>query len=153
MRLIVAIFILLPFCASGQSFDSLKGLSSDLSKGLTDAVGGSLSELLQGQLGIDANQAEGGIGSMLSLASEKLSAGDFDKIASFIPGASKYMDTAKNLGAVVGPLKDVAGLNSALGSLGIPPQVISQFVPSLSKYVEQLGGAEASALLEKVLGS
>jgi hypothetical protein len=59
------------------------------------------------------------LGSVLTLAQEKLAAGDFDKVAAAIPGASRYVDMAKSLGAVTGPIGNKAGLTSALGRLGM----------------------------------
>lgn len=98
IRVPLSIAILLPLCASAESLDDLKGLtSSDVSKKTSESLGGSMSDILQSQLGVSQSQAEDGIGSMLTLGSEKLNAGDFDKLAGMIPGADKYMDTAKNL--------------------------------------------------------
>jgi hypothetical protein len=78
-------------------------------------MGGYATGLLSGQLGMLSDQAEGGVGSMLTLASEKSAAGDCDKITALIPGASGYMDKAKSLGTVTGPLGDLAGLNKYAG--------------------------------------
>ena len=109
--------------------------------------------LLGQSLGMSKNQMEGGLGSILSLAQEKLARGDFDKVAAAIPGASKYLEQAKSLGAVTGPLKDVSGLTSALGRLGIDQQTVSQFLPAAQKLVGQLGGDEVGKLLGSVLGT
>src|SRR5262250_1449507 len=72
-------------------------------------------EMVAKTLGLSKDQMQGGLGSVLKLAQEKLQKGDFDKVAAAIPGASGYLDKAKSLGAVSGPLKDVGGLNAALG--------------------------------------
>jgi len=110
-------------------------------------------ELLGRTLGMSKDQMEGGLGSILSLAQEKLARGDFDKVAAAIPGASKYLEQAKKLGAVTGPLNDVSGLTSALGRLGIDQQTASQFLPAAQKLVGQLGGEEVGKLLGSVLGT
>jgi len=149
----IALSILLPLGAMAQSLGDLKDLaSSDSVKKAGESLGGSLSDVLQGQLGIDQDQADGGIGSMLTLASEKLSAGDFDKLAGMIPGADKYLASAKSLGAVTSPLNDVAGLNNALGKLGISPETVDKFVPMITDYLGKLGGNDMNNLLGKVLG-
>ena len=109
--------------------------------------------LLGRTLGMSKDQMEGGLGSILSLAQEKLARGDFDKVAAAIPGASNYLEQAKKLGAVTGPLKDVSGLTSALGRLGIDQQTVSQFLPAAQKLVGQLGGEEVGKLLGSVLGT
>ncbi len=150
----VALAILLPLGATAQSLGDLKDLaSSDTVKKASESLGGSLSDMLQGQLGIDQDQADGGIGSMLTLASEKLNAGDFDKLAGMIPGADKYLASAKSLGAVSGPLNNVAGLNDALGNLGISPETVDKFVPMITDYLGKLGGDDINNMLGKVLGS
>ena len=150
----LAIAILFPVGVMAQSLGDLKDLtSSDTVAKAGESLGGSMSDILQSTLGIDQDQADGGIGSMLSLASEKLDAGDFDELAGMIPGAEKYMDSAKSLGAVSGPLKDLGGLNEALGSLGISPEIVEKFMPIITDYLGKLGGEDAKNLLAKVFGS
>lgn len=118
------------------------------------AVAGGLKEpllgMLSSQLGVTDNQAKGGVGAMLTLAKEKLPAGDFGKIANLVPGASKYMELAKTLGAVAGPLKNMAGLNGALGKLGMQPETAGKFVPTVTNYLGKAGGSYVQGLLGKV---
>jgi len=102
-------------------------------------------------LGLSKNQAEGGLGSMLTLAQEKLQKGDFDKVASVIPGASKYINKAKSLGAVNGPLKNLAGLENALGKLGISKDTASKFLSAVPEVVSKVGGEDVGKLLSSVL--
>jgi hypothetical protein len=130
--------------------DNLK--SDDAMAALESAAGGSLSSLLQDQLNLTSDQAEGGIGSLLSLANEKLNAGEFDKLAGMIPGADGYLEAAKNLGAITGPLKSVGDLNQSLSALGITPETIEKFVPMVTQYLGTIGGDEAKALLGQLLG-
>jgi hypothetical protein len=103
-------------------------------------------------LGVTENQAAGGVGSVLTLAQEKLVAGDFDKVAAVIPGSQKYLDMAKSLGAVTGPIGNAAGLNSALGKLGISPSTASKFVPAVTDFVGKADGADVGKLLGSALG-
>jgi hypothetical protein len=109
--------------------------------------------LLSRSLGMSKDQTEGGLGSILTLAQEKLVKGDFDKVAAAIPGASKYLEQAKALGAVAGPLKDVAGLKGALGKLGIDEATASKFLSAVPDVVSKLGGNDVGKLLSGVLGS
>lgn len=102
-------------------------------------------------LGLSKNQAEGGLGSILTLAQEKLAKGDFDKVANAIPGASKYLAKAKSLGAVTGPLKNLAGLNSALGKLGIDEKTASKLLSAVPEVVSKTGGSDVGKMLEGVL--
>ena len=108
---------------------------------------------MQNELSISKDQAEGGIGSVLSLAKENLSASDFSQLSGMIPGAESYLGAAKSLGAVTGPLKNMAGLNGALGRLGMSPDVVSQFVPTLTSMLGKFGGADAANLLTSALGA
>ena len=117
------------------------------------AASGSLTGLLGKNLGVTQNQAEGGVGSVLKLAQEKLSAGDFDMVAKAVPGAQKYLDKAKSLGAYTGALNNAAGLNGALAKLGIPPETAAKFVPMVTNYVGKVGGPKVGALLKSALAS
>jgi hypothetical protein len=108
-------------------------------------------DLLGSSLGLSKDQLEGGLGSILTLAQEKLVKGDFDKIAAAIPGASKYLDQAKKLGAVVGPLNDVEGLTGALGKLGIDQKTVEKFLPAVTEVVSKTGGEDVGKLLSDVL--
>src|SRR5262245_36610945 len=128
----------LPFVAHAQMPD-LNSVSSGLKNPL---IG-----MLTSQLGVTEQQATGGIGSYLALAQEKLAKGDFDKIASLVPGASKYMDMAKQLGAVTGPLKNLSGLTGALGKLGISPDTAAQFIPAVTDFLGKAGGGTVQELL------
>lgn len=118
-----------------------------------NSASGSLTGMLASKLGVTQNQAEGGVGSMLKLAQEKLSAGDFDQVAKAIPGAQKYLDKAKALGAYTGALNNLGGLNGALSKLGIPPETAAKFVPAVTNYVGKIGGSKTGALLKSALGS
>jgi len=120
--------------------DSLKAL-----------VGDPLVGALKSALGVTDAQAEGGLGSILKLAQEKLAKGDFDKIAQVIPGSQKYLDTAKKLGAVTGPVTNSAGLNSAYSRLGIPPEKAAKFTPTVLDAVRKVGGDSVRNLLAGAL--
>jgi len=138
-RLFVLGVLLLPVLCSCSSMSSM-GKAPDIVSSLTKS------------LGVTENQAAGGVGSVLTLAQEKLVAGDFDKVAAVIPGSQKYLDMAKSLGAVTGPVGNAAGLNSALGKLGISPSTASKFVPAVTDFVGKAGGADVGKLLGSALG-
>jgi Protein of unknown function VcgC/VcgE (DUF2780) len=92
-----------------------------------------------------------GVGSYLTLLQEKLAKGDFDKIASLVPGASGYLESAKKLGAVTGPLKDLQGLNGALGKLGMNAETVAKFTPAVTNYLGKLGGPNVQSMLAGAL--
>ena len=154
LEILLIAVMLLPFASHAQTLDDLKKIkSSDGVETAGEAMNGSLASVLQGQLGIDQQQAEGGIGSMLSLVNQKLAAGDFDKLAGMIPGADKYLQSEKDLGAVTAPLKNLEDLNSALASLGISPETVAKSVPTVTEYLGKLGGDYTMSMLRKVFGS
>jgi hypothetical protein len=106
---------------------------------------------LTSSLGLSPDQAEGGVGSILTLAQEKLAKGDFDKVAALIPGASGYLEKAKTLGAVAGPLLNGAGLNGALAKLGINSATAAKLIPQVTKFVSKAGGSQLGGLLANAL--
>ena len=113
------------------------------SMGATDILTG----LLTNQLGVTSNQAMGGVGSILSLAKERLSSMDFMALTKLIPSADTYMKTAKDLGAVTGPIGDRAGLTSAFSRLGMGSDMVPKFTQILSDFVGKAGGQPASNLV------
>jgi len=125
----------LPGCSTMQS---MTGQSSGLTSLLTQ------------QLGVSSTQATGGVGAMLKLAQEKLSAGDFDQVAKAIPGADKYLATAKQFlgGANVG---SASGLQGIFSKLGMSSDMVDKFKPIVTDYVGKQGGANAGNLLAGVL--
>lgn len=126
----------LPVAGQAQSLKDIAGALKD-----------PLISLLMNKLGITDNQAKGGMGSLLTLAKEKMSGGDFGKVTKLMPQATKYMDTAKQLGAVVGPLANMAGLNGALSKLGMKKETVTKFVPTVTDYVGQIGGDSMKNML------
>lgn len=148
-KLLLAFTVALPFLSTASAGDPLN--TDALMSSAKGAASGQLTGLLTKQLGVTQNQAEGGVGSMLKLAQEKLSAGDFDMVAKAVPGAQKYLDKAKKLGAYSGALNNAAGLNGALSKLGIPPETASKFVPAVTNYVGKVGGSKTGALLKSAL--
>ena len=141
-RIFVLATLSIPLAAAAQT-PSLSSLTSGLKDPLLKAV--------TSQLGVTEDQAKGGIGSYLTLAQEKLAKGDFDKVAALVPGASKYMESAKKLGAVTGPLKNVAGLNSSLTKLGMKSETVSKFAPTVTNYLGTAGGASVKQMLTGML--
>jgi len=138
-RWILGALAVLPAVADAQ-FSNLRSL-----------VGDPLVGALKSALGVTDAQAEGGLGSLLTLAQEKLAKGDFDKIAQVVPSTQKYLDAAKKLGAVTGPLTNSAGLDSAYSRLGIPPETAAKFTPTVLDAVGKIGGDSVRNLLAGAL--
>lgn len=118
-----------------------------------ESMGGTnaLTSLLTQQLGVTSNQATGGAGSMLSLAKEKLPSGDFSSLSTMIPGTDSLMKSAQDLGAVTGPIKDKAGLESAFSRLGMGNEMVPKFTQVMSDFVGKVGGEPAKNLLAMIM--
>jgi hypothetical protein len=142
-RALALSLLLLPLSVFAQTSSLLEGAKS----GLSGSLAGSMEDVLD----ITEDQAEGGIGSVLTLAQENLPAGDFGRLTGMIPGADGYLSAAKSLGAVTGPLKSLSGLNESLARLGMSPETVNRFVPTLSELLSKVGGEEARHLLETAL--
>jgi hypothetical protein len=143
-RTVLAVLGTLPLIVHAQT----PQLTTD---SLTSAMKNPLLGTLTSQLGVSEDQARGGVGSYLTLLQEKLGKGDFDKIAALVPGASGYLESAKKLGAVTGPLSNMQGLNGALGKLGMNSGTIAQFTPLVTNYLGKLGGPTVQKMLAGAL--
>jgi hypothetical protein len=129
-------------------------LSASAENQLSSMLGNAANPLigtLTGKLGVTQDQAEGGIGSMLKLAQEKLNAGDFDQVAAVIPGAQKYLDKAKALGAYTSLIGNKQGLLGAFSKLGINADTAKKFLPAVENFVTKAGGSKTGALFKSAL--
>lgn len=127
----------------------------------TSSTSGLVGQLTKG-LSITPTQARGGAGTLFSLAKSRLSADEFSKVASAVPGMSGLLKAAP---AVSQQHSEFSGLESALPGnmgrmaeaaeafhkLGLSPEMAAKFVPIMTKYVETRGGSSTAALLEKAL--
>src|SRR5580658_7964251 len=112
-------------------------------------------------LSVTPTQARGGAGSLFALAKSRLSADEFSKVSSAVPGMSGLLKAAP---AVTGN-SEFSGLESSLPGnmgrtvevaeafhkLGLSPEMAAKFVPVMTKFVESRGGSSTAALLEKAL--
>lgn len=100
--------------------------------------------------GVSETQAIAGAGSMLGLASAKLPAADYAKVANSIPGADALVKEAGKLTGLTsfGSLTDVT---NALGKLGVTPDQVMKMGSSLADYAGKTGGAEVTSMLTGLL--
>lgn len=120
-----------------------------------------LVSLLTSQLGVNAQQASGGAGLLLSMAKDKLSGQEFGQIANAVPGVDSLLAAAPSgaggglggmLGKVIGGRAgDLASLAGGFSKLGMDPAMIQKFVPVVMGYLQQQGGAGVGALLQQAL--
>lgn len=112
-------------------------------------------------LSITPTQAKGGAGTLFSLAKSRLSAGEFSKVSSAVPGMSGLLKAAPALsqssefsgmeGMLPGNMGRMAEAAEAFHKLGLSPEMAAKFVPIMSKFVKTNGGSSTAALLEKAL--
>jgi len=131
------------------------------------AQSGGLVSLLTGNLGVTTPQAEGGAGAILSYAKQQLSPGDFTKVAGAVPemdgllkaapqtptsGLSKAMGGASSmLGGGAAKAEGLASVGESFSKLGMQPDMVNKFVPTILQYVESNGGATTKNILAAVL--
>lgn len=138
----------LPARAQGSAMKSAAGSSeliSQLSKGLS----------------VTHSQAKGGAGTLFALAKSRLSADEFSKVSSAVPGMSGLLKAAPALsqnsefsgleGALPGNMGHMAEAAEAFHKLGMSPEMMGKFVPIMSKFVQVKGGSSTASLLEKAL--
>ncbi len=116
---------------------------------------------LTSQLGITAPQASGGAGLLMKLARDRLSSGEFQQVASAIPGLDGLLQAAPStegggmmgmLGkAMGGQAGDLAQLASGFSKLGLDPGMIQNFIPVIMGFVQQHGGASVAAILQNAM--
>ncbi|MDD8060883.1 DUF2780 domain-containing protein [Shewanella metallivivens] len=127
----------------------------------TELVGSVMS-----QLGLSQTQAEGGLGSLLSLAQTNLGDNDFSQLTSSIPNADSLLAAVPSLSSdsgMSGLLSQAGDLGSALqGSamvydafekLGISKEYIAPMIDIAKNYLEQSGSEGTVGLLTQGLGS
>ncbi|MCB0728297.1 MAG: DUF2780 domain-containing protein [Ignavibacteriae bacterium] len=126
----------------------LNGCSaSKTAKNTSSALG--LTNQVSKNLGLTKDQTDAGIGAMMMLSKDKLSADDFSKLTKDIPGASGLMNKAEDLGVIPGSISTTADILKVLNKLGISPATAAKFIPAVLGAAKTLGGG-AFGLLSKV---
>ena len=140
--LLLAVALAIAGCSStGSTMDAAKSMYA------SDSLVSSL-----GSLGMSPSQATGSLGSLVSLASNRLSPADFAKFSGYLPNADKYLKSAEAAGLLKSPVKDVAGLNNNFAALGVEPNVARGFLGEMSKYFTSKGGEPARSLFVSAIG-
>ncbi|MBT1445231.1 DUF2780 domain-containing protein [Shewanella sp. JM162201] len=116
-------------------------------------------------LGLNQNQAQGGMGALLQLAKGNLSGNEFTSLTSAIPGADAMLGAVPKLDSgsgMSGLLSKAGGLgNSLQGSamvydafakLGISKELAMPMVDVAKNYLQASGGEGTVGLLTKGLG-
>ena len=131
---------------------SLVGCSS--TGGKNEAASTSTDPIITGLMqaaGVTANQAMGGLGSILSLAKSKVSEADFATLTSGLPSASKYMSALGDMGINSGDIKTALDLQAAYTKLGMNDDAQQKFTSAAVNSIRSAGG-EAAANVLSTLG-
>lgn len=136
--------LLLPATSAAFSLSDLFGGGEEQST----VASNPLAELLTSQLDVSPEQAAGGAGALLSLASSQLSGDQANELSNMIPGADKL--SAAIPAGLSGMLTNIETINKVFATLGMDPSMVSQFIPVIMKFV---GNQGASTGLMDALGS
>ncbi|RWX53008.1 DUF2780 domain-containing protein [Photobacterium chitinilyticum] len=140
-------------------FSSLVFSTTSLAFSLSDLFGGSddeqvaastanpLTDILSSQLGVTQEQAAGGAGALLSLASSQLSGDQASELSKMIPGSDAL--SAAIPPGLSGMLTNIDTINQVFSALGMDASMVSQFIPVVMQF---LGSQGASAGLMDALG-
>ena len=111
------------------------------------------------ELAITPSQAQAGAGTLFGVAKSKLTAADFAKVAGAVPGMDGLLKAApatgkgglEALASQAGGIGGMVAAASTLSKLGLKPDTIAKFAPTLVKLVQSKGGAEIGKLLAGAL--
>jgi len=130
------------------------------SSAATSSHSGLVTQLTK-ELSITPTQARGGAGTLFTLAKNRLSAEEFSKLASAVPGMSGLLKAAPPSSqnsefselesALPGNMGRMMEAAEAFHKLGLSPEMAAKFLPIMSKFVETKGGSSTASLLEKAL--
>ncbi|HRQ05389.1 MAG TPA: DUF2780 domain-containing protein [Nitrosomonas halophila] len=105
-----------------------------------------LTEVLMQQLGVTQQQAQGGAGALLQLAESRMSAKNFTALSNSIPDMQSLLDAAPAAG-VLGS----GGMAGTFLQLGLTPDMVQKFIPTIVQYVEGTGGSTLATALRSAL--
>ena len=127
-----------------------------------------LVKLLAERIGIDETQARQGAGMVFSKAKEQLDGGDFEKLKGFVPDVDGMIDDAPEadaeasgggglMGMVsgaaskfgMGGLASAADLSAGFSKIGISADKLGPFLTTILEFIEEKGGPQARAMVEK----
>ena len=123
-----------------------------------------LVDMLTRNLGVNAEQAEGGAAVLFKAARDKLGGAEFDQLLGGLPGLGDLMKKAPasgggGLGGMLGGLASAVGGNAGLiativggfGKLGLTTDHAKKFVPVIIQFLNTKVGPDVVSKLEKTL--
>lgn len=167
--LLIVAALSLPMAAHASLLDNISSKLTQkpaVSQSSTTEASSDLVGSVMSQLNLNQNQAEGGLGSLLTMAQSSLSSGDFNQITDVIPNANSLLAATPSVdkGAGLSGLLSKAGnvgssmqgsamVYDAFSKLGISKEMIAPMVDILKNYLQSQGGADTASLLTQGLGA
>lgn len=102
---------------------------------------------LKDQLGVSTEQAAGGAGALLAMASTQLSGSAEDELSGLSSNLSGLLDTAKSTSNT---LDSMAAVKTVFEKLGLDSSMVEQYVPIVLDYLGDKGAS--SGLLSSLTG-
>lgn len=158
--------------AEGGWFESIKSMlglgesAEEVVAEATPSMDGMIGALTQ-NLGVSADQAEGGLGSIMNYVKNNVSTDKFSALSSSLPGLDKVLGAVPAVsgdeGGMAGLLSKAAEYNDTLKglndmkkqfeALGLSPEMITGFIQQASSYLDTPQGQEAKKILMDSLAS
>ena len=124
-----------------------------------------LIQMLTSQLGITAEQAQGGSGLLFKMAKEKLGSDEFGQVARAVPDVDNLISSApapsgvsgtlgglaSSLGGGAGQLGNLASLAAGFKNLKLDSGMVGKFIPVVMSFVQSKGGDAVKDILAKAL--
>ena len=151
---------------AAASEDKASAIATEASQMVTDnAAMSSLTGLVTAQLAVTEQQAQGGLGTLFSVAQSTLDGADFQQLSQHVPDMASLLNAApevsekaqgiSSLVAVAGKYGDaLKSGNEAYArfkTLGIDAAQIPQYIEVTNQFLEKQGGTDIAALFSKGL--
>lgn len=137
--------------SSGSSNSSSAMPSADPTAMVAQLASNPLVTSLMGSVGLNATQAIGGAGALLTLAQNTLPSSDWSAISSAISGTDALVKSAASLGGITGKPSSLADLSPAFTKMGLSTDQVTKLVPAMTDYVGKATSAATAAALAGVL--
>ena len=140
--LLLSSALLAPASASfALDMDSLKKSAQEAVASDSDVTGkaGELVSSLAKSMNISQEQATGGSAALLAYATNQLSSSQLDDVKKQIPGLQSLLGGEDNslTGTVLNNISSMDGVNKIFSSLGLEPDMVSQFIPAILSFLNE----------------
>jgi hypothetical protein len=120
---------------------------SGCASGTDTTTAGTIVNILAAILGVTSDQATAGAGSLLGLASEKLTAQDYARVVTAIPGSAVLVKRAGEMTGLGSHFGTLANVTTALGKMGLTPVQVQSMATNLGDVAGKAGGNAVKNLL------